>query len=118
MVRFCRPRHRSNTIEIEPQQEMQPMRTLILAPILALSLAAAMPAVADPAPGVRLNVPQADWLSPAQISEKLSGKGYRVTEIEVDDGAYEVDLVDKNGTKIEGHVHPATGELLMGYDAD
>jgi hypothetical protein len=94
------------------------MRALILAPIFALSLAAAMPAVADPAPGARLNVPQADWLSPAQISEKLSGKGYRVTEIEVDDGAYEVDLVDKNGTKIEGHVHPATGELLMGYDAD
>ena len=32
--------------------------------------------------------------------------------------AYEVDQIDKNGTKVEGHVHPATGELLMGYDVD
>lgn len=93
------------------------MRTLILAPVLALALAA-IPAVADPAPGARLNVPQADWLNPAQVADKLAGKGFRVTEIEVDDGAYEVDLIDKNGTKIEGHVHPATGELLMGYDVD
>jgi hypothetical protein len=96
------------------------MRTYILAPVLALSLAAAaaIPALADPAPGTRLNVPQADWLSPAQIADKLAAAGYRVTEIEVDDGAYEVDLIDKNGTKVEGHVHPATGELLRGYDND
>jgi hypothetical protein len=98
---------------------MQLMRTYILPPVLALSLAAAaIPASADPAPGTRLNVPQADWLSPAQITDKLAGAGYRVTEIEVDDGAYEVDLIDKNGTKVEGHVHPATGELLRGYDND
>jgi len=26
-------------------------------------------------------------------------------------------LIDKrNGTRIEAHVHPATGELLLGYD--
>ena len=31
--------------------------------------------------------------------------------------AYEVELIDKrNGTRIEAHVHPATGELLLGYD--
>ena len=64
-----------------------------------------------------LNVPQDKWLSPTQISEKLEQKGYTVNEIEVDDGAYEVELVDKrNGTRIEAHVHPATGELLLGYD--
>jgi hypothetical protein len=98
---------------------MQLMRTYILAPVLALSLAvAAVPAAADPAPGTRLNVPQADWLSPTQIADKLAAAGYRVTEIEADDGAYEVELIDKNGTKVEGHVHPATGELLRGYDND
>jgi hypothetical protein len=96
------------------------MHTRILAPVLALSLAAAvaMPARAEPAPGTRLNVPQANWLSPAQIADKLAAAGYKVTEIEVDDGAYEVDLVDKNGMKVEGHVHPATGDLLAGYDND
>jgi hypothetical protein len=40
-----------------------------------------------------------------------------VTEIEIDDGAYEVEMIDKRtGTRIEGHVHPATGELMLGYD--
>lgn len=95
------------------------MRTYLIAPILALSLAAAaIPALADPAPAARLNVPRDQWLSPAQITDKLVAAGYRVTEIEVDDGAYEVDLVDKNGTHVEGHVHPATGELIVGYDND
>jgi hypothetical protein len=66
----------------------------------------------------RLNVPHDKWLSPGQISEKLDQKGYRVTEIEVDDGAYEVEMTDKNGVRIEAHVHPETGELLLGYDDD
>ncbi len=90
------------------------MYTKIAAPILALSLTAATAAYADPVN--RLNVPVNQWLSPAQISEKLAAQGYKVTEIESDDGAYEVDLVDKNGTRVETHVHPATGELLVGYD--
>ena len=95
------------------------MRTTILASVAGLSFAAAIvPAFADPAPGARLNVPQAEWMSPAQVTDKLVAAGYRVTEIEADGGAYEVELVDKNGTRVEGHVHPSTGELLVGYDAD
>ena len=27
-----------------------------------------------------------------------------------------VDVAKRNGTRIEAHVHPATGELLLGYD--
>ena len=64
----------------------------------------------------RLNVPREQWLSPTQITEKLGEKGYKVIEIETDDGAYEVEMTDKNGTRIDAHVHPATGELLYGYD--
>lgn len=91
------------------------MLAMLTALVLALSLLANVaPARADD--DVRLNVPQEQWLSPAQISEKLTAKGYKVTEIETDDGTYEVDLVDKNGTRIEAHVHPATGELLVGKD--
>ncbi len=84
----------------------------VAASVLALSLLAATGAQADR----RLKVPADQWLSPAQITEKLQGQGYKVTEIETDDGAYEVDLIDKNGTKIEAHVHPATGDILVGYD--
>lgn len=91
------------------------MRASLTASVLALALiGAAAPAFADN--HQRLNVPLNQWLTPTQISEKLAGQGYKVTEIETDDGAYEVDLVDKNGTRIEAHVHPATGELLVGYD--
>jgi hypothetical protein len=90
------------------------MQAKIFAPILAVAMLAGTAALADN--HNRLNVPRDQWLSPAQISEKLVGQGYKVTEIESDDGAYEVDLVDKNGTRIEAHVHPATGELLVGYD--
>ncbi len=64
----------------------------------------------------RLNVPATEWKSEAEIKEKLISAGYTVREIESDDGAYEVDVVDKDGVRMELHVHPATGELLRGYD--
>lgn len=90
------------------------MRHYLMLTALATSVAFA---AATPAAALdRLNVPRDQWLTPAQISEKLAGQGYKVTEIESDDGAYEVDLVDKNGVRVEAHVHPATGELLAGYD--
>jgi hypothetical protein len=58
----------------------------------------------------RLNATE-QWLSPSQISEMLIKKGYTVVTIEIDDGGYEVELIDENGTPIEGrvYVHPATG---------
>lgn len=92
------------------------MRTYLIAPALALTLAAtaAAPAFADN--HARLNVPRDQWQTPQQISDKLGQKGYKVLEIESDDGAYEVEMVDKNGMRVEAHVHPATGELLVGYD--
>src|SRR5690606_23536428 len=90
-------------------KELQPMRNRLIAPVIALALAAAaVPALAD----TRIHVPRDQWLSPSQVIDKLTSAGYRVTEIETDDGVYEVDLVDKNGVRIEAHVHPATGEIL------
>ena len=64
----------------------------------------------------RLNVPRDQWMSPAQITDKLSAQGYTVREIESDDGAYEVELTGKDGVRVETHVHPATGEIMNGYD--
>lgn len=93
-------------------------RTAVFA-ALALSLAVAVPTGAmaiDDLFKTRLNVPADQWLSPSEIATRLADKGYRVVEIESDDGAYEVEMIDKNGVKIEAHVHPATGELLYGYD--
>jgi hypothetical protein len=94
------------------------MRLTLIASAIALSLFAVQPAAAvdDVFSFNRLNVPRDQWLPPSKIAEKLGEQGYKVYEIEADDGAYEVEMVDKNGVRIETHVHPATGELLPGYD--
>lgn len=90
------------------------MRVKLTTSILALSLiAGAGAAFADR--DKDLNVPRDQWLNPAQISERLAAQGYKVNEIESDDGAYEVKLTDKSGTRIKAYAHPATGELLPGY---
>jgi hypothetical protein len=96
------------------------MQTYLILPALALSLAAVTPALAvdDVFGGNRLNVPRERWLSPEQIAQKLGEKGYTVREIEADDGAYEVEMVDKNGMRVEAHVHPETADMLVGYDDD
>lgn len=94
------------------------MRTFLIIPALALSMASIQPALAldDVFEGKRLNVPREQWLSPKQIADKLGEKGYKVREIETDDGTYEVEMVDKNGLRVEANIHPATGEILVGYD--
>ena len=94
------------------------MRKYLIAPVIALTLGAALPAFAldHLSEKNRLNVPRGEWLSPTQIAEKLGTQGYKVIEIEADDGAYEVEMTDKNGMRVELHVHPKTGELIVGYD--
>lgn len=94
------------------------MRKYATTAVLGLSMLIAVPtlALAD-RDEKRLNVPRDQWLAPSEIVDRLSSKGYKVSEIEADDGAYEVDVV-KNGTRMEMYVHPATGEILVGYDQD
>lgn len=82
----------------------------------ALSLAFVAPALADDDYVGRLNVPRDQWLSVSEVIQKLEGQGYKVREVEVDDGAYEFEGITASGVRVEGHVHPATGELLKGYD--
>lgn len=91
------------------------MKTILTAGALAAILAA--PAFAsDHMVNGRLNVPSSEWKSPSAIGEILATQGYKVHKIESDDGAYEVDMTDKNGVLIEVHVHPSTGDILAGYD--
>jgi Peptidase propeptide and YPEB domain len=94
------------------------MRNYLIPAALGLFLFAAAPALAldDWFSGNRLNVPRDQWLSPTEVIDKLTAQGYRVLELETDDGAYEVEMIDKNGARIEIHVHPATAEFLPGYD--
>jgi hypothetical protein len=90
------------------------MRKLLLITAAAATLAGVAPAFADDH-SARLNVPRDQWMAPDQIIAKMTAQGYKVTEIESDDGAYEVEMT-KDGVSRDVHVHPATGEILPGYD--
>lgn len=92
------------------------MRRIALATALLAGMAMTAPLLASDDDRNRLNVPAADWKSAAEIKDKITAAGYTVREIETDDGAYEVEVVDKDGVRQELHVHPATGEILKGYD--
>jgi hypothetical protein len=64
-----------------------------------------------------------DRMSIGQISTMLEGQGYKVLEIELERGRYDVEMLDGQGRKVEAYLDPATGEVLPyrdddGYDDD
>ena len=60
---------------------------------------------------------QGDWMSVSDLVAKLEADGYTIREIDRDDGAYEVEMVDAQGLKVEGQFDRATGEPLpRGWD--
>ena len=87
------------------------MMKILAASVLSLALAAPAFAGDDDYVGP-LNVPREQWLSVSDVTAKLEAKGFKVREIEADDGAYEFEATDASGARIEGHAHPATGEVL------
>ncbi len=87
------------------------MKKLLAATVLSCALAVPAFAGDDDYVGV-LNVPRDQWLSTSEILQRIESKGYKVHEIEVDDGAYEFEGTDSAGARVEGHAHPATGEIL------
>lgn len=87
------------------------MKKLLAASILSLAFAA--PALADDDDYTGpLNVPRDQWLSATEAAQKIEAKGFKVHEIEADDGSYEFEATDASGKRVEGHAHPATGEVL------
>lgn len=87
------------------------MKKILAVTILSLGLAA--PAVADDDDYVGiLNVPRDQWLTTSDVVGKLESQGYKVHEIEADDGAFEFEATNSTGQRVEGHAHPATGEIL------
>jgi hypothetical protein len=81
--------------------------------VSVLSLALAAPALAGDDDYVGpLNVPREQWLPVSDVVQKIEAKGYKIHEIEADDGMYEFEAIDSSGARVEGHAHPATGEIL------
>ncbi|MDQ8698711.1 PepSY domain-containing protein [Hyphomicrobium sp. LHD-15] len=90
------------------------MKKILAASVLSFAFVA--PAFAGDDYVGRLNVPRDQWLSVPDVIQKIEAQGYKVHEIEADDGAYEFEGTTAAGVRVEAHVHPATGELLKGYD--
>jgi hypothetical protein len=88
------------------------MHRYVIAPTAALvvAVAAGLAMASDDRP--RVDVPKDEWMTFAQIADKLASDGYDVRELEIDDGAYEVEAIDADGKRFKAYLHPATGEVL------
>ncbi|QKV19259.1 PepSY domain-containing protein [Oricola thermophila] len=84
------------------------MKKLVLATIAAGLIAA--PAMASDFRCTDAPIDQ--WMSEQALKEKITGMGYEVRRIKVDDGCYEVYALDGNGMQIEAKYHPVTGEMV------
>lgn len=62
--------------------------------------------------------PRSEWMSIADLSAKLEAQGYTIREIEAERGAWDVEMTDANGMKVEAYLHPVTGEPLLYGDDD
>jgi len=55
------------------------------------------------------------WLSIAQLSDRLEAAGYRnIEEIEREHGGYEVRATDRDGKRVKLRLNPWTGEVEQG----
>lgn len=88
------------------------MRRLMIAPLVAVALATAAGFALASEDSPRVEVPKEQWMSVAELAEKLTSEGYDIREIEVEDGAYEVSAIDKDNKRFKAYLHPATGEVL------
>ena len=59
------------------------------------------------------DMPRDGWMSLVEVAEQLESQGYTPYEIEIDDGAYEVTMVDDQGMVIETYIDPINGEPLQ-----
>ena len=85
------------------------MRVTPLIVALTASPLVAVTAMADTHCG---NVPQADWMSVAEVATAVTEAGYDVREVERDDGCFEIKAVDAQGQRFDLDVNPGTGEIV------
>ena len=85
------------------------MKTLLTATAIALAL----PASAALA-GVECNVPTENmqsWESLIQLTEEF---GWSISKMKLDDGCYELNVIDQGGNALKMTVDPATLEVIDG----
>ncbi|WP_159593825.1 PepSY domain-containing protein [Chelativorans xinjiangense] len=88
------------------------MRKSLLIPVIAFALAGIVGTASASDDEMKIDAPQDQWLTVAQIAEKFTSQGYDVRQVKAKKAAYEVYAIDKDGRRIETYVHPVTGEPL------
>ena len=82
----------------------------IIITLVAVTFAAAVPAAASSKNCG--NAAQSQWLSIADITTKATGMGYKVRQVKVEDGCYEIYALDKDGKRVEAYLNPVTAEVV------
>ena len=54
-----------------------------------------------------------NWLSEAQLAEKISAEGWTVNRMKQDGGCWEVYGNMPDGKRVEAYFHPETGKVLL-----
>lgn len=84
---------------------------------LALSIALAVFCMSQGAHATGIysceTVAQDKWLTKAELTEKLTSKGWKVNRMKPDGGCWEVYGTTPEGLRVEGYFHPATGKQLL-----
>lgn len=80
-------------------------------PLIATILLTVLPAGAALA-GDDCHVPRDAWQPPEAVMQAAAGLGWRVDEIEADDGCWEVEGLDAQGRRIEAKLDPRTLEIV------
>jgi hypothetical protein len=91
----------------------QIMKTRIT--VLALSLGLLIPpALADS----NCTADKDTWRSIEELRRELTNKGWKIEEIEEDDGCYEVEGTNDSGARVEADFDPSTFEMIASEPDD
>jgi hypothetical protein len=94
------------------------MRKFLIVPLLSIAAASAGAPAFAADEQFQIDAPRDQWLTIAQVVEKLTSQGYEVREVEMDDGVYEVEATTSDGRRIDAYVHPVTAEVLKEEEDD
>lgn len=86
------------------------MRAIFATAAVAL-IAATLPAAASSKSCG--NAPQSEWMSIADLQAKAEGMGYKVRQVKIEDGCYEIYAIDKDGNRVEAYLNPVTAEVVQ-----
>lgn len=89
-------------------------KSSIPAPAVMISVFAI--AIAAPAWGKEIcSVPKSQWQPQSALTKKLEGHGWKIRNLKIDSGCYEVYGTDGNGKSRETHFNPATLQAVAEF---